>query len=126
MVAACESCMEAVLRHARRARAVVVARGDGQEVVEMLHSNAALWIVPIDAGPVAMSEEVMREVGAGRAIAWKTRRELGALVGEKAVALCGVLHSGMANELRVLRLAADGGTATTREGAGCSRAPEAR
>jgi len=124
LTAACEARMLALLRQARRSNALVA--GGPDPTVEETLSPVPLWIVAVDAGPVATSAEVMRAVGEGRVIAWKTRRELGELMGEDSAAMCGVANDGMARELQVLRLAADGGTAMTREGAGCSSALEAR
>jgi hypothetical protein len=83
-------------------------------------------VVATDAGTVADALEVQEAAKTGRAIAWKTKTELGALLGGEAVAICAVCHAGIAGELKTLRAAADAGAAATREGAGCSRRPEAR
>jgi len=122
--AACIARMNAVLEQARRANALVAGTSDA--TLDSVLSRAPLWIVALDAGAVATRAGVMRAVGQGRVIAWKTKRELGALVGEVSAALCGVMNDGLARELQVLRLAADGGTAMTTEGAECSSALEAR
>ena len=123
LAAACLDRMKEVMMRAHRARALLIA-GHGTDDTHL--SAAPLLIVAVDAGPLARRDDVMQAIRAGRAIAWLTRRELGTLVGDDDVALCGVTNDTMARELQVLRLAADGGTAKTREGAGCSRAPEAR
>jgi hypothetical protein len=116
--------MDAVLERARRANALVAEGGDPASQSRL--AGAPLWIVAVDAGPVATGADVSRAVREGRVIAWKTRRELGGLVGKDTVALCGVVNDGMARELQVLRLATDGGTAMTGEGAECSSALVAR
>jgi hypothetical protein len=116
--------MDTVMERARRANALVAAGRD--QASQSRLAGAPLWIVAVDAATGVTSAEVNRAVSEGRVIAWKTRRELGGLVGEDAVTLCGVVNDGMARELQVLRLAADGGTAMTREGAECSSALEAR
>jgi hypothetical protein len=120
----CNARMDAVMHRARRANALVVE--GGHSVGQLLVSAASLWIVAVDAGPTAASAELDGAVREGKVIAWKTRRGLGSLLGEDSVALCGVIDREMARELQVLRLAADGGTAMTREGAECSSALEAR
>ncbi len=87
-------------------------------------------VVAVDAGGVATTAEVQRCIAAGRAMAWRTRSELGGLLGERSVAICAVRHAGIAAELKRMRVAADAGaaatTSATREGAECSRFPEAR
>ena len=132
LVAASNQRIRGLLLAARRLGAVAVgadaafealargayAAGDGQ--------SAPLAIVAVDAASIADTIEVRRAVAAGRAIAWSTKLELGALLGEQAVAICTVRHESIAAELLVTRAAADAGAAATREGAGCSRCPEAR
>ena len=72
----------------------------------------------------------MKSIADGRAMAWRTRSELGSLLGEQSVAICAIRHAGIAAELKRMRVAADAGaaatTSATREGAECSRFPEAR
>lgn len=123
LVAACERRMVGLLLAARR-RGDLVAGADAALVA--LRGGAPLVIVAVDAGSVRTSSEVERAISGGRAIAWKTKNELGALLGEAAVAICVVSHGGIASELQFMRAAADAGTASTREGAECSRCPEAR
>lgn len=124
LAAECNARMDAVMHRARRANALVVECANS--VGQVLLPGASLWIVAVDAGVAAARAEVDRAVREGKVIAWKTRHELGSLVGQDSVALCGVTDHEMARELQVLRLAADGGTAMTREGAECSSALEAR
>jgi predicted RNA-binding protein YlxR (DUF448 family) len=123
--AACDRRMAGLVLAARRTGALVAG---ADAALDALRRGAPLAIVSVDAGVIAGSNEVQRAVAEGRAIAWKTKDELGRLIGEEAVAICAVRHAGIAGELRGLRAAADAAAATmtTREGAECSRRPEAR
>ena len=124
LVIACDRRMVGLLLAARRTGAVAIG---GNAATDAIERRDAFAIVAVDAGRVASSIEVDRATREGRAIAWKKKCELGALLGEEAVAICAVCHVGIAAELKVLRAAADAGAAATREGAGCSsRRPEAR
>jgi predicted RNA-binding protein YlxR (DUF448 family) len=121
--AACDRRLAGLLLAAARLRAVAVG---ADEATAALRSGAPLVVVAVDAGTVVGKPEVVRAAGEGRAVAWKTKSELGALLGESAVALCAVRHAGIAEWIKNVRAAADAGAATAREGAGCSRFPEAR
>jgi len=124
LVQACDRRMAGMLLAARRMRVLAVG---ADAAIDALTRGAPLAIVAVDAGGIAASSEVRRAVADGRAMAWKTRQELGALLGAKEVALCALGHPGIAARVRELRVAADaGGAATTREGAICSQSPEAR
>jgi len=123
LVAACDRRMAGLLLAARRARVLAIG---ADAVAQALRQDAALVLVATDAGAVARTAEVQRAVAEGRAIAWKTKNDLGALLGDEAVAICAIRHAGIANELKTLRAAADAGAATTREGGECSIVPEAR
>lgn len=123
LLAACERRMVGLLLAARR-RGDLAVGADAS--CQALRAGAPLAIVAVDAGSVRTSGEVERAISAGRAIAWKTKTELGPLLGEEAVAICVVSHGGIASELQFMRAAADGATASTREGAECSRCPEGR
>lgn len=119
----CERRMVGLLLAAWRRRSLAVG---ADAATAALREGAPLAIVAVDAGSVRKSLEVERAVLAGCAMAWKTKDELGALLGEEAVAICAVRHAGIASELKFMRAAADAGTAATKEGAECSRRPEAR
>jgi len=127
LVEACERRMAGLLIAARRSRALAIG---ADAALEALEQGAPLAVVAVDAGSVAETAEVQRCVAGGRAIAWRTKTELGALLGERSVAICAVRHAGIAAELKRMRVAADAGAAATtsamREGAECSRFPEAR
>lgn len=120
--AACDRRMSGLLLAARRTNALAVG---ADAALEAIRRGAALTIVAVDAGKIAQTLEVQGAVAEGRAIAWKAKNELGSLLGEEAVAICAVRHAGIAGELKVLRAAADAAAVATREGAECSRRPEA-
>jgi predicted RNA-binding protein YlxR (DUF448 family) len=143
---ACDGRMAGLLASARRLRAVAVGADAALEVLRMADAGETreadiLGIVATDAGVIAASSEVQRAAAAGRLIGWRTKDDLGALLGEHAVAICAVRHGGIAAALKRTRAAADAAAATTtmrsreaplREarsedrGAECSRRPEAR
>ncbi len=124
LVEACDRRMTGLLLAARRSRVLAVGT---DESLGALRRGAPLAIVAVDAGVVAQSREVEQAVSEGRAIAWMKKADLGAVLGETAVAICAVRHAGIAGQMKTLRAAADAGASTTREGARCSSpVPEAR
>jgi predicted RNA-binding protein YlxR (DUF448 family) len=123
LVVACERRMVGLLLAAWRSRSLAIGADAARTAMT---GGAPLAIVAIDAGSVRESLEVKRAILSGRAMAWKTKSELGALLGGEAVAICAVRHAGIASELQFMRAAVDAGTAATKEGAECSRRPEAR
>jgi predicted RNA-binding protein YlxR (DUF448 family) len=127
LVEACDRRMAGLLIAARRSHALAIG---ADAAIEALERGAPLGVIAVDAGSIAETAEVQRCVAGGRAIAWRTRSELGGLLGERSVAICAVRHAGIAAELKRMRVAADAGaaatTSATREGAECSRFPEAR
>jgi predicted RNA-binding protein YlxR (DUF448 family) len=129
LVAACDRRMVGLLLSARRIRALAIGQYAAIHALDArrgTQGGSILAIVATDAGNVARTAAVEEAIATGRAVAWKTKSELGALLGEESVAICGVCHAGIAGELKTLRAAADAGATATREGAGCSRRPEAR
>ncbi|HEX8791122.1 MAG TPA: YlxR family protein [Polyangiaceae bacterium] len=131
LVAACDRRAAGLVLAARRTGTLAVGVDASLEAVRR---GAPLLLVAVDAGSAAGgAREVERAVAEGRALAWKTRSDLGAWIGEDAVAMLAVRHAGIAGELKNLRAAADAGvsmmtttTRATREGARCSKSPEAR
>jgi predicted RNA-binding protein YlxR (DUF448 family) len=123
LVEACDRRMAGLVLAAHRLRAVVAG---ADAALAALSGGDALGIVAADAGSVAGTVEVQRAAAEGRVIAWGSKNALGGLLGESSVAICAVRHAGIAAELKSVRAAADAGTAATREGAECSRFPEAR
>ena len=120
--AACDRRMAGLMLAARRTNALAIGTDAS---LEAIRRGAPLAVVAVDAGTISKTLEVQGAVAEGRAMAWKTKNELGALLGQEAVAICAVRHTGIASELQVLRAAADAAAVTTREGAECSRRPEA-
>jgi predicted RNA-binding protein YlxR (DUF448 family) len=130
LIAACDRRAAGLVMAARRTGALAVGADASLEAVRR---GAPLLVVAVDAGNAATAHEVGRAVTEGRAVAWKTKSDLGAWIGEDAVAMLAVRHAGIAGELKTLRTAADAGasmmtttTRATREGARCSKSPEAR
>jgi predicted RNA-binding protein YlxR (DUF448 family) len=123
LVAACNKRFVGLLLAARRIGALEIG---ADAAFEAIRRGVPLAIVATDAGSVASSLEVSRAVAEGRAIAWSNKNELGGLLGERAVAICAVRHDAIASELKRMRAAADAGVTMQREGAECSRCPEAR
>lgn len=122
LVAACDRRMVGLLLAARRTHSLAMG---AQAVSDALRRGPALLVVAVDAGHVSRTLEVEAAVASGRAVAWKTKSELGTLLGGESVAICAVCHTGIAGELKALRAVADAGVATMGESAGCRR-PEAR
>jgi predicted RNA-binding protein YlxR (DUF448 family)/ribosomal protein L7Ae-like RNA K-turn-binding protein len=125
LVCACDRRMLGLLVSARRRRDVAVGADAALDAVKR---GAPLVVVALDAGSVGRKVEVVEAAGVGRCIAWGTKALLGELMGdaERGVAICAVLHTGIAAELKKVRAAAVDASATaTREEAGCRR-PEAR
>jgi predicted RNA-binding protein YlxR (DUF448 family) len=122
LVASCVRRFKGLLLGARGARVLAIG---AQAATDALR-RGALAVVATDAGSVAHSTEVQAAAGAGKAVAWMTKTELGILLGEESVAICAVCHDGIAAELKNLRAVADAGARAMGEGAGCSRRPEAR
>jgi hypothetical protein len=127
LVAASERRMEGLLVSARRLRAVAVGT---DAAIDAAKRGAPLVVVACDAGTVADKMEVTDAVTSGKAMAWRTKADLGRLLGEASVAICAVTHESIAAELKKMRVCADAGAAAaqmseTREGARCRR-PEAR
>jgi predicted RNA-binding protein YlxR (DUF448 family) len=131
LVEACSRRMVGLLLAAHRLRALCIG---ADAAIEAMNRDAPLLLVASDAGSIVRDSAVARCIAEGRAIAWSTKDELGALLRDGSVAICAVLHPGIAAELKKMRVAADAGLAiatdetretVTREGAGC-RSPEAR
>lgn len=97
LVAAADRRIEGLLAGARRAKHAV----SGVDVVgEALRDGSAkLLIVACDAAAAARVSEVQEAVGRGMAIAWSKKESLGALFGRDEVAVCAVLHHGVASAI---------------------------
>ncbi len=122
LVFSSERRMVGLLLAARRSRLLAIG---ADAACAALNEGAPLAILAVDAGSVSRSREVEGAIVDGRAIAWKTKTELGALLGGEAVAICAIRNAGIASELQFMRAAVVSGLAATREGAACRRS-EAR
>jgi hypothetical protein len=137
LASAADRRLEGLLVSARRRREVAVG---ADAALDAARKGAPLVVVALDAGSVAQKVEVVDAVAAGRCIAWGDKARLGALAGGartasagssgtgegRGVAICAVLHTGIAAEMKRVRAAAVDASATaTGEEAGCRR-PEAR
>lgn len=119
VTAACHRRIASLLLTARRIRAV---RPSGTDEAGL----EPLTIVAVDAGPAASISDVQRAIAVGRAFAWGTRADLGALLGTTATASCAVEHPSLAAELLRIRAAADAASVAIQETMQRSRRPEAR
>ena len=123
--AACHSRTTTLLLAARRVRAV--RAGQSQAWDAAADSPGPLTIVAVDAGSAAASPEVQSAVARGRAFAWGTRSELGALFGTTPAASYAIEHQSLAVELIRTRAAADAASVAAAQAAmQRSRRPEAR
>jgi hypothetical protein len=115
--------MVELLLAARRRRALAV----GAEAASIaLDEGAPLAIVAVDAGALRGTAAVDAAVVSGRAIAWRAKGELGALLGGEEVTVCAVRDEQIASGLKLMRVAVDAGIMAAREGEECSKRPEAR
>ena len=99
--AGCDRRIEGLLMAARRARFVAV----GDEARDAMKGGAPLAVVACDAG-AAVTREYAPAVAAGRAIAWKDKAALGALVGRDEAAAVVVRDAGIAHEIVRVRAVA--------------------
>jgi hypothetical protein len=122
LTAACDRRMAGLLVAARRLGALAIG---ADAALEALRHGAPLAIVAVDAGS-SVADDAYRATHATHAthappgpsqtptrlVAWRTKSDLGGLLGEEAVALCAVRHAGIAGELKRLRAAADAAKAS--------------
>lgn len=97
IVAGVDRRIEGLLSGAKRARHLAV----GSDLVgEALKDGRALLVVVArDAAAAAQRQEVQRAVAEGKAIAWSEKARLGALLAKDEVAVCAVLHAGVAEAI---------------------------
>ena len=93
-VRAADRRIEGLLSGARRGRLVVV--GADSVKVALQQDKAELVVVARDAAAAARIQEVESAISAGTAIAWSEKLRLGALFGRDEVAVCALLHPGLA------------------------------
>lgn len=89
--------IEGLLAGARRGKLAV----SGADVVRTAYRDgtAALVIVATDAAAAAKLPEIQEAIGQGKAIAWSNKQRLGATFGRDEVAVCAVLHEGVAKAI---------------------------
>ena len=122
LASASEQGMVVLLLAARRLRALAVGP---ESASDALDEGAPLAVVAADAGGLRGSALDAAIVG-GRAIAWRAKEELGALLGREEVDVCAVRDERIASGLKRMRAAVDAGMMAARKGEKCSKRPEAR
>lgn len=86
--------IEGLVSGARRARHAVAGADTVQQAVR--DGTAKLVVVACDAAAAAKLSEIQRAISQGTAIVWGHKARLGALLGCDEVAVCAVLHEGVA------------------------------
>jgi len=96
--------IEGLLAGARRGKLAI----SGADVVRAAYreGTAALIVVASDAAAAAKLSEIQDAVAQGKAIAWSNKQRLGAIFGRDEVAVCAVLHEGVAKAIGSARLMA--------------------
>ena len=89
--------IDGLLVGARRGKHAIA----GSDVVRAAYrdGSAVLVVVASDAAAAAKLPEVQEAVGQGKAIAWGNKQRLGAIFGRDEVAVCAVLHEGVAKAI---------------------------
>jgi len=89
--------IEGLLAGAKRGKLAI----SGSDVVRAAYreGTAALVIVACDAVAAAKLPEVQEAVSQGKAIGWGNKQRLGAIFGRDEVAVCAVLHEGVAKAI---------------------------
>lgn len=96
--------IEGLLAGARRGKLAI----SGADVVRAAYRDgtAALVVVASDAAAAAKFPEIQDAVAQGMAIGWSNKQRLGAIFGRDDVAVCAVLHEGVAKAIGSARLMA--------------------
>lgn len=94
LVRAADRRIEGLLGGARRGRIVAVGTDAVKEALR--EGKAELVVVARDASAAARATEVENAIASGKAIAWSEKLRLGALFGRDEVAVCALLHTGVA------------------------------
>lgn len=110
IVASADRRIEGLLAGAKRARLVVSGSDTVREALR--EGTARLVVVARDAAAAVKVTEIEQAITEGTAMAWGNKQSLGALFGRDEVAVCAVLHEGvaaaMASAYRTSRPFADG------------------
>jgi predicted RNA-binding protein YlxR (DUF448 family) len=96
--------IEGLLAGARRGKLAI----SGADVVRAAYreGTAAMVVVASDAAAAAKFPEIQDAVARGLAIGWSNKQRLGAIFGRDEVAVCAVLHEGVAKAIGSARLMA--------------------
>ena len=96
--------IEGLLAGARRGKLAI----SGSDVVRAAYreGTAAMIVVASDAAAAAKLSEIQDAVAQGKAIGWSNKQRLGAIFGRDEVAVCAVLHEGVAKAIGSARLMA--------------------
>jgi predicted RNA-binding protein YlxR (DUF448 family) len=94
IVAAADRRIEGLLGGARRAKQLAIGSDASREALQK--EEAVLVVVACDAAAAAELSEVRRAIGEGKAVAFSDKKRLGALFNKDEVAVCAVLHQGVA------------------------------
>jgi len=89
--------IEGLVVAARGAKALVIG---SDKALASLRNGAPLAIVACDAESIAQKNEVVEAIAEGRAIAWRDKNGLGAIVDRKDVAIFAIENSGIARAIR--------------------------
>ena len=97
LVIAADRRIEGLLAGAKRGKLAI----SGSDVVRAAYRDgtAALVVVASDAAAAAKLTEIQEAVSQGKAIAWGNKQRLGAIFGRDEVAVCAVLHEGVAKAI---------------------------
>jgi len=89
--------IEGLLAGAKRGKHAIA----GADVVRGAYreGTAVLVVVATDAAAATKFPEIQDAVGQGKAIAWSNKQRLGAIFGRDEVAVCAVLHEGVAKAI---------------------------
>ena len=89
--------IEGLLSGARRGKLAI----SGSDVVRAAYreGTAAIIVVASDAAAAAKLSEIQDAVAQGKAIGWSNKQRLGAIFGRDEVAVCAVLHEGVAKAI---------------------------
>jgi ribosomal protein L7Ae-like RNA K-turn-binding protein len=89
--------IEGLLAGAKRGKLAI----SGADVVRaaVRDGTASLVVVASDAAAAAKLPEIQEAVSHGKAIAWGNKQRLGAIFGRDEVAVCAVLHEGVAKAI---------------------------
>jgi predicted RNA-binding protein YlxR (DUF448 family) len=122
IVDGCDRRIAGLLGGAWRARLLAVGADAANSALDQ---GAPFAVVACDAGGVIDRGGVARAIAEGRAVAWKDKQTLGALLGgREEVAVCAVLKDSIATQVASARRLADGvggksGTAGQARGDAC-------